>query len=221
MSLPPVRLAFMSGHHQDNALMNPCHIPSRLATRDVSLGTATKCPTTSTEKTSSQWNYQLTPVSRQSEPTAALRPAGRAQPGRTTVAPIFTDSLTIAIKTTISEEMGLNNDVMSKSDRRNETVWFFYFLQSVLEMISKTNRVWAGESLGPIQTSKKVTWQWSALKKCSWTWGRSLDPRCGVSPERLNICWQAVHLDAFPTWNNWSHQAKNLFCNPVVTLKDH
>lgn len=35
MSLPPVRLAFMSGHQQNNALMNHCHIPSQSAARDV------------------------------------------------------------------------------------------------------------------------------------------------------------------------------------------
>lgn len=102
MSLPPVRPPFMSRHHQDNALMNHCHIPSQSATRDVSLGPATKCPTTCTGKTCSQLNYQLTPVSPQSAPHAALRPAGKASSGRETVAPIFTDSLTVAIKTTIS-----------------------------------------------------------------------------------------------------------------------
>lgn len=104
MSLPPVGLAFMSGHQQNNALMNHCHIPSQSATRDVQLGTATKCPTTSTGKTSSQSKYQLTPVSPQSASLAALRASGKAQSGQTTGNQIFTDSLTIAIKMTISEE---------------------------------------------------------------------------------------------------------------------
>lgn len=36
MSWPPVRLAFMSGHQQNNALMKHCHIPSRRATRGTS-----------------------------------------------------------------------------------------------------------------------------------------------------------------------------------------
>lgn len=55
-------------------------------------------PITSIGKTSSQLNYQLTPVGPQSALLAALRPAVQAQSGRMKGASMFTDSHTITIK---------------------------------------------------------------------------------------------------------------------------
>lgn len=135
------------------------------------------------------------------------------------MAQILADSRAIAIKMTISDKrrrMGLSNDVPSLNGEKqrqsicriSNLLWtwldFFWYQRQIEKMWSQ----WAPPPRRRAQS--RVVRQQSAL--CDGLGPRPLiRPRSGVSPGRLNICWQAVRLDAYPTRSNWSSQANFFF----------